>query len=100
LSRQPYTKLDWSVWSASLAGAPNDFETLISPLYDFLNQTPDRVPMTDWFMTTTGRRVGFQARAVVGGVYIKLLMDSPTWKKWAGRDPDTVVNWLDYHEHP
>jgi hypothetical protein len=99
-NRRSYTKLDWCAWSASLADSPNEFQTLISPLYDFLNQTPDRVPMTDWFMTTTARKVGFQARSVVGGVYIKLLSDGPTWKKWAGRDPDTAANWAPLPQEP
>ncbi len=51
--------------------------------YEFLNETPDRVPMTDWYWTHDGRRRGFQARSVVGGVFIKLLANEDVWRKWA-----------------
>jgi hypothetical protein len=84
-NRATYTKLDWSLWSATLARNPADFQTLVHPVFEFLNQTTDRVPMTDWYDTVSAREVGFQARSVVGGVYIKLLADPELWSKWAAR---------------
>ena len=81
-NRATYTKLDWSIWSATLAGNQADFATLVHPVFEFLNQTKDRVPMTDWYDTISARQVGFQARSVVGGVFIKLLADPLLWKKW------------------
>lgn len=83
-NRATYTKLDWTVWSATLASNPADFKTLVHPVFEFLNKTPDRVPMTDWYDTITAHQVGFQARSVVGGVYIKMLADPRMWDKWAG----------------
>jgi hypothetical protein len=72
-NRASYTKLDWTVWTATLASRPADFEALIHPVFEFLQHSPSRVPMTDWYDTISGKQVGFQARSVVGGVFIKLL---------------------------
>ncbi|HXE13023.1 MAG TPA: DUF4965 domain-containing protein, partial [Bryobacteraceae bacterium] len=82
-NRATYTKLDWELWTATLGGSPSDFRTIVQTVFSFLNETPDRVPMTDWYDTMTAKQVGFQARSVVGGVYIKMLADPAIWKKWA-----------------
>jgi hypothetical protein len=85
-SRTYLTKTDWSVWSATLAENEADFETLISPIYDYLNQTTERVPLADSYITTNLDSSGMNARPVVGGLFIKLLADPAAWKKWSGRD--------------
>jgi len=90
-NRQTYTKLDWTIWTASLGDGPSDFDAIASPVYDFLNETPDRVPMTDWYMTLDAKKRGFQARSVVGGVFIKMLYDSAVWKKWADKSRNTAA---------
>ena len=75
-SRKTYTKSDWIIWTASMARSRDDFQTLIHPVYRFVNETPDRVPISDWHETTNGKMVGFRARSVVGGYYMKMLVDN------------------------
>jgi hypothetical protein len=82
-NRAGYTKTDWEVWTATLADSRADFDTLMRPVYDFVSHTPQRVPLTDWYETKDARMVGFQARPVIGGVFIKMLSDPAVWKKWS-----------------
>jgi hypothetical protein len=82
-NRRLYTKLDWITWTATLTGSRADFEAIVAPVFDFLNATPHRVPMSDWYWTHDATKTGFQARSVVGGVFLNLLFDDAAWKKWA-----------------
>ncbi|MGA7157343.1 MAG: DUF4965 domain-containing protein [Acidobacteriaceae bacterium] len=81
-SRADYTKLDWELWTATLADRREDFDNLLDPIYRWTNETSSRVPLTDWYDTKTGKQVGFQARSVVGGVFIKALSDESLAAKW------------------
>ncbi|GAB6009800.1 glutaminase family protein [Dysgonomonas reticulitermitis] len=72
-SRKNYTKSDWIIWTATLADDKATFEKFISPVYKFMNETTDRVPMSDWYNTDSKTHVGFKARSVVGGYYMKML---------------------------
>lgn len=83
-SRSAFTKLDWESWTAALAG-PSGFKALFSGVYNFADQTPTRVPLSDWYWTVDGTQTGFQARPVVGGVYMEMLTNPALWKKWAQR---------------
>ena len=99
-SRRDYTKLDWTVWTATLTQNQDDFTALIAPIFRFLNETSDRSPMTDWYETKTARKVGFTARPVVGGVFLPLLYDKTTWTKWAKRDRTRAANWAPMPKPP
>jgi hypothetical protein len=48
---------------------------------EFVNQTPNRAALTDWYWTRNAERRGFKARSVIGGVFIKMLSDPATWQK-------------------
>ena len=81
-SRRSYTKFDWIVRCAVLTGKRDDFEALVAPLYTWLDETPTRVPLCDWYETEDGRQVVFQARSVVGVVFIGMLADPELRKKY------------------
>jgi Domain of unknown function (DUF4965)/Domain of unknown function (DUF1793)/Domain of unknown function (DUF5127)/Domain of unknown function (DUF4964) len=84
-NRADYTKLDWEIWTATLAAKQSDFNTLVDPILKWTNEAPSRVPLNDWYDTKTGKKIGFQARSVVGGVYIKALADKQLAAKWRGK---------------
>jgi hypothetical protein len=81
-NRKDYTKLDWEIWTATLAERKEDWNALLDPIGHWVNEGPTRVPLTDWYDTRTGKQEGFQARSVVGGVYIKMLADKSLAQKW------------------
>ncbi len=92
-SRKPYTKSDWTVWTATLASDRETFESFIDPMWNAFNFTTSRVPMTDWYWTQDGSHKAydskkhisggphadgiieksFRNRTVQGGLFIKLL---------------------------
>jgi len=92
-SRTHLTKTDWSIWSATLAYKQTDFESFISPIYDYLNDTTARDPIADSYITDKPQSGGMHARPVVGGFFIKMLSDRAIWEKWASRDKSRPANW-------
>jgi len=85
--------IDWALWSIAPARSNADFQALLAPIWNYANETPSRVPLCDWFVTTDAKQKAFQARPVVGGIFIKLLADPQTWKLWAGAGSNTDGPW-------
>jgi hypothetical protein len=81
-NRRDYTKLDWVLWTATLAENRADFDKIVAPAWQFANESASRVPLTDWYDTKTAKMQGFQARSVVGGLFIPMLADAAIWKKY------------------
>jgi hypothetical protein len=86
-NRADYTKLDWQIWTATLADNRTQFDAFMTPIGKWINETPSRVPLTDWYDTKNGKMIGFQARSVVGGVFIKALSDKQLAAKWLAFEP-------------
>ena len=74
-SRKEYTKSDWIIWTATMSPDQATFEKFINPLYKYINETTSRVPISDWHHTDSGEWVGFKARSVIGGYWMKVLAD-------------------------
>ncbi len=72
-SRAKYTKSDWELWAACLTDNRQDFEFIVSLLYNAYDTMHTRVPMTDWYHADTSDMVGFKHRSVQGGLFIRLL---------------------------
>jgi Domain of unknown function (DUF1793) len=81
-SRKDITKLDWEVWIATLSEDPQQFHDLVHRLVVWAVATPSRVPTTDYYDTVSGKQMGFQARSVVGGIFIKALLDQEIASRW------------------
>ena len=74
-NREQYTKSDWLIWAASMADDTETFLKFSDPLWKWVNETTDRVPLCDWYYTDSRHMRGFRARSVIGGHWMKVLMD-------------------------
>jgi hypothetical protein len=92
-SRSTYTKLDWTVWTATLSDEPVAREALLAPVIAWVNATPDRSPLTDWYFTDTAKKRGFTARPVVGGVFLPMLGQERVWSSWVARGSKSAGPW-------
>lgn len=72
-SRADYTKSDWLMWTTVMTDDKEYMEQVVDSIYKFIDESPDRVPFSDWYYTSMPRSVSFQNRTVVGGIYIPIL---------------------------
>ena len=75
-SRSSYTKSDWEMWTAALASTDVNFLRISNLIWKYVNETPSRVPLSDWYYTDgNGSMCAFRARSVVGGHWMKVYVD-------------------------
>ena len=72
-SRSDYTKIDWLMWSTRIFDDKEYFDLVCESIMNMINETPDRVPVTDWYYTSTAAFRHFRGRSVVGGLFINLI---------------------------
>ncbi len=72
-SRSDYTKTDWLEWTTVMTDDRSYCTAVHKAILRMIDETVERVPLTDWYYTSTGHMHGFQARSVVGGLFINLL---------------------------
>ena len=75
--RSDYTKLDWLQWTTMLAEDQEYTEKVGECIRRMVCESRHRVPVTDWYFTSTADQRGFQHRSVLGGYYINLLEIDP-----------------------
>ena len=72
-NRAETTKTDWQLWSTCLFDDKEYTDMVVDAMWDFLSQSPDRVPFSDLNYTTVPATRTFIARTVQGGLFINLL---------------------------
>ena len=72
-SRNPYTKIDWLMWSTAITDDDEYFKSVCESIIRMINETTDRVPLTDWYYTSMTAHIAMHARSVVGGLFIKMI---------------------------
>ena len=75
-SRGTVTKPEWMLWAACLTPDPALLGDTIDRILRYANETPNRVPFSDLYFSDNARKMGFQARSVVGGFWIALLAEA------------------------
>jgi hypothetical protein len=81
--RNAYTKGDWELWTAAwLADHTTIRNTLVDGVYGFAANTPQRVPLSDWYVVASAVQQGFADRPVVGGMLALLLPAAASGTVW------------------
>lgn len=71
--RKDYGKLDWMAWTTVMTEDREYTDLIYKTIFDYISESPDRVPVSDFYYTTSGRVVNFQNRSVVGALFINIM---------------------------
>jgi hypothetical protein len=74
-NRSTLTKPEWMLWAASLTKDRKLFADFAARILRYANDTPNRVPLADLYLTDSGRKLAFHARSVLGGFFVGFLWD-------------------------
>ena len=65
--------------------------------YDYVNETPSRIPLSDYYTANDARSCNFSARSVIGGLWMKVLMDKymkqPEASAWEPKGNHIKTRW-------
>lgn len=96
-SRDFMTKSDWILWTASMSPDTETFLKFADRHYDYVNETPHRIPLSDFYTVNNAVDVNFSARSVIGGLWMKILMDKYAPKaettEWAPQGNHIKTRW-------
>ena len=71
--RSDYAKTDWQAWTTVMTEDSEYTETVYRKIYDYINETVDRAPVSDWYSAERGRQYVFQNRSVLGALFINIM---------------------------
>lgn len=72
--RNTYTMPPWMIMAACFTKTQAwERDAMVKLLFDYANDTPARVPLSDWFDTVTAKQIGFQGRPVNGALFSLML---------------------------
>lgn len=71
--RSDYAKTDWQAWTTVMTEDSEYTEMVYRKIYDYINETVDRAPVSDWYSAERGRQYVFQNRSVLGALFINIM---------------------------
>jgi len=72
--RNSFTLLEYMGAAQGLLTTADQEQAFIEAVLRWAHESPDRVPLSDWYDTVTGKVVSFRARPTVGDLFTKMLL--------------------------
>lgn len=76
--RKDFTKTDWMLWSSVLDESGENTSLFSKRIMNYLRDTEDRYPFSDWYETKEPKECSFRHRTVQGGLWMPVLKDKCT----------------------